>query len=440
MKHLIKKLPREGLLLTEKDNRKVIINKIGLDQEAADISHDISDKYSIWIANQAKVNYPEDPKRFLIEKRRDLEKIIKFFTTTNKPNININKLSFEEVLDSLLPSYKYITDWSEAPSTPSVNLKQYTWDEAIKMSDKWHESLEVGGEIKGIDDNVKVIHKFNDGYYWALTESNYCEKSKESMGHCAEAQDDGMYLLHLRKNNREHVTIDWHPTEKYVIQIRGKSNEKPNEKYHKYILWLLVDSNMVNDLRTSKSYDSIGNFSVGDFSEENFKYLLKNRPSLIDKVEMLNILKTSENPQILRQFGDEFDKFINNLTEDEINGIIDSEDMAYFIEVPDMKGNDKNNLVKLLLSYDSVISKMNTVLAYFFSRFKNPEEIVDTIFKNKDFRKKLYKDKGAIEMMLKYHPNPKKMYNLMINDKDFIKHSNDNDTLQFFKLINRKRI
>ena len=209
-------------LLLEKDNRRTIVNKIGVGQEVADAAHAISDKFSIWIANQAKIENPQDPLGFISTYKTQLEKIIAMFRTPNKPKMEgvyaINKISFKTAME-LVEILAYVKDWTENPNTPSVDLTQYTWTDAERASREWHASLTAKGEVAGLDDSSEIIHKFPDGYYWSLTKNNYCEASADSMGHCAEATENDMYLLHLRKNDEEFVTADWHPTDKYIISI-----------------------------------------------------------------------------------------------------------------------------------------------------------------------------------------------------------------------------
>ena len=296
-------------LLTEKDNRRTIINKIGVDQEVANLAHEISDKFSIWIANQAKIENPQDPLGFITTYKTELEKIVAMFKTPNKPKMEgvyaVNKISVGTAME-LVEVLVYVKDWTENPNTPSVDLTQYTWTGAERASREWHASLTAKGKITGLNDASEIIHKFPDGYYWSLTEDNYCEASAESMVHCAEATENDMYLLHLRKNDEEFVTADWHPTDKYIIQLKGKQNKNPVPKYHKYIVWLLADSGMVKKLRTDEGYMPETNLQMGDLSETEIEHIINKNPTLIS-VETR--LKRSDNPV----------EFINEFMSDDAN-------------------------------------------------------------------------------------------------------------------------
>ena len=284
MKPVIKRLLREQLLL-EKDNREIIVNKMGLSQEAADLAHSISNKYSLWIAKESAIDGNYDRSVHVIRNKIDgFKKIIELFKIQNKPKTDINTLSYDGAYN-LHSIWAYIKDWVYNPNTPSINLTNMTWEDALEMSIEWHNSLKAKGKVSNIlDKNSKIIHKFPNGYYWALTKSNYCAKSHESMGHCAEATRSDMYLLRLIKNDEEFVTADWHPTYKYIIQLKGKQNQKPIPKYYPYILWLISESGIIDELRTDEGYEPENNFQLSDLSENDIISLLVKNKKLIQNI------------------------------------------------------------------------------------------------------------------------------------------------------------
>lgn len=334
-------------LLTEKDDRRAIVNKLGLDQEVADAAHAISDKFSIWIANVAKNNLEagETPLEFLTKEREHLEKIVKLFKTPNKPKMEgkwaLKNLDYRRS-SYLFAMWNYITDWAEHPDVPSVDLTQYTWDEAEEASRDWHNSLRGGGKVDNIDDGAKLIHKFPDGYYWAMTESFSCTKSGKSMQHCATASEIDMYLLHLRKNNEEFLTADWHPKEKFIIQLKGKQNDKPVPKYYKYILWLILDSGMVKELRTTQGYKPETNFQITDLPTNAMMTIAEKNPDVIDLGELLYQMD-NPNEFINKLFGKE--SFVSNLS---------PSDVSIFME----NSNNSSELVDILMSNSEFYSEL----------------------------------------------------------------------------------
>lgn len=300
MKNEIRKILREGLssdqLLDEADNRKKII-KFGGTPELADWAHNISNKYSVWIANGAL----KQDKWFNTDKNRRndwepyVREYIDFIKTPNKPPIDLKNSDWRDV-DNYMETYQYISDWIDNPNVPYVDLTQMTWQEAEQRATEWHDSLEAGGEVENIlGDNSEIIHKFPDGYSWVLTKSHYCDKSQASMGHCATASREDMYLLRLIKGKEEFITADWHPQDEYIMQLKGKGNSKPIPKYHPYILWLLGDSGMVDELKTDEGFRPETNFQLTDLSTEQAITLLNKNPYLFYSDEIYRIIINSEN-------------------------------------------------------------------------------------------------------------------------------------------------
>ena len=153
-----------------------------------------------------------------------------------------------------------------------------TWNEAEKASADWHESLK-SGQGSSIDSG-EIIHKFPDGYYFSLIKDNHCDAESEAMGHCGTATNDDMYLISLRKDGKPYVTIDWHPEDKYVHQIRGRGNEKPVEKYKPYLKWLISNPNYVQELKTDEGYASETNFKLSDFDPKDILDIIKSNSHL----------------------------------------------------------------------------------------------------------------------------------------------------------------
>jgi len=304
----VKQFLLERELLSEKDNRQFIVNKLGMTQEVADFAHSISDKYSIWIANAIKtISGPDGGSGAYKSLKREYEIVIEMFKDDNRPNIDIKNLDWFDALD-LNNVYNYIKDWRDSPDVPSVNLRNMTWDEAERLSREWHESLGSGKSVSDIlDEKDKIIHKFNNGFYWVLRESNTCEKSRESMGHCATASKSDMYLFRLIKNDEEFITADYDPNDKYIIQLKGKANTKPKEIYYPYIIWLIADSGYIDELRTNKGYSTETNFHLSDLNEKELKYIISKNSNLINILDILN-MSEDKIKNIINILGDDLNK------------------------------------------------------------------------------------------------------------------------------------
>lgn len=285
MKGFIKYLLREGLLF-EKDNRVLLKSKLGLSDRLSNLAHEISDKYSIWIGNQFKGK--SESEALGIE--GDLRNIIELFKIDNKPKTDINKLDFSTALNLYNTYTQSVKDWLNSPEVRNSNIRNLTWKEAISKADEWHDSLGSGGALEGniIGGKDDIIHEFGDGFMWVLHKDYKCDASEKSMGHCGAATNNDMFLLRLIKGNEEFITGDWDPIDKYIIQLKGKGNNKPHEKYHKYILWLLVDWGNIDMLKTNEGYRPDTNFQLTDLSDENFNYILDKSPNLFDESTVKN--------------------------------------------------------------------------------------------------------------------------------------------------------
>jgi hypothetical protein len=290
-------------LLNEKDNRGVLKTKLKLSDELAEELHKLSDKYSIWFGNHLKGYERSIINDFggrvsndkLIEiidqkllecfnhEKEDYQKILSLLKTDNRPKINIDGMDFSGMLYYYNLYSQNIKDWLAGDGNP--NIRNISWDEATRLATRWHDNLSTGGELSVdiLDDKDEIIHKFDDGFMWVLRKDFECELSKKSMGHCGTATDSSMYLLRLIKGNEEFVTTDWDPTGKYIIQLKGKGNNKPHSKYHKYILWLLLEWDGVKELRTYEGHRPETNFDLSDLTEEEFNHVLSNKPSIMNR-------------------------------------------------------------------------------------------------------------------------------------------------------------
>ena len=92
-------------LLAEKDNRKKIVQKLGVSQEVAEWAHDISDKLSIWIVNSLKKKYESEMEGrsdsitledYMQTVNLDYLDIMAMLKKQNRPVVNIKNLSFDD--------------------------------------------------------------------------------------------------------------------------------------------------------------------------------------------------------------------------------------------------------------------------------------------------------------------------------------------------------
>jgi len=133
------------------------------------------------------------------------------------------------------------------------NLDTLTWPEAVKNSAEWHKSF-VKEVPMGKYETKDVVMEFDNGWSMVKVPTEHdLDVEGEFMGHCVGGDDYArkvskgkctIYSLRDPKNE-PHVTIEvdetrkdyrpgrgGKPKEREVIQVQGKQNEAPVEKYH----------------------------------------------------------------------------------------------------------------------------------------------------------------------------------------------------------------
>lgn len=293
----------KGFILLE-NNQIDKIKKFCNIPEIYNLAYKLNPKFSVWIAN----SFMEKIKQEFF----DLWHIMSLFVSRDSENEiymsrsegdhvdkELNKSKkfikkyFEdyfkgEVKDSVLTDiinymvekedygakYKYILDWFTSPlrdPNEKITLKGLTFDQAYKDSLEWHQSLKAGGIIH--DEKGEIYMTFPDGYYWIDLQTNECEEEGEAMGHCGTSEGD---LYSLRKNKSPHVTIALND-DNQILQIKGRNNKKPIEKYHTYIVDFLIK---IDAQEYELEYDTGDDLFPTDLSPELLTELIKDTSQL----------------------------------------------------------------------------------------------------------------------------------------------------------------
>jgi hypothetical protein len=301
---------RDGLL--EKDNRKTIVDTVGLPQFVADWAHELSPKYSIWISNSFKSVLEEGG-----DDVRDL-----------------NDSTIRRKMLEIQGRYIYVLDWLRAPDREEkVDFKRLSLDDAYEMSEEWHKDRSIGGSVE--DGDGEVFLEFEDGYYWIDLKATFCDAEAKAMGHCGRTTK-GTTLLSLRDRHKEpHVTVAYNATSKFITQIKGKTNGKPAEKYHEHIVDLLN-----NDIDGYEIEGFALEYRTGD------DFVLDDlEPELRDKVEKDLIENGSMFEMLYKRYKDK------KLTDDQFA----KELQSYWPEITSVQGD------YLLVQYDARESIQQTI-------------------------------------------------------------------------------
>ena len=133
----------------------------------------------------------------------------------------------------------------------------------------------------------QAIIKFPDGFVWWLLWTGSCSREGKAMGHCGNVPSErpGDRLLSLRKMSkvgnvemsRPSLTFILHK-DGYLGEMKGRANEKPNAKYHPYIIELLKND-IIKGIRGG-GYAPENNFSMNDLDNNIRDELVDMKPEL----------------------------------------------------------------------------------------------------------------------------------------------------------------
>ena len=183
--------------------------------------------------------------------------------------------------------------------------------------------VEPGGDYEGIE---KVLD-FDDGMAWWNLHRKYCEREGTAMGHCgnnyanAKESDEVISLREYVDTGEAgeqwipHVTGVFDTANGMLGEMKGRSNNKPEAKYHKYILPLLKQDWVKGILMRPHQHEKYKNFYVSDLPEDIARALVEQKPDLA----------TWKDRQVLGLEGDmsemELDKINEQLDEWDVENI-----------------------------------------------------------------------------------------------------------------------
>tara|TARA_R100000951_G_scaffold112807_1_gene113742 strand:+ start:6844 stop:8214 length:1371 start_codon:yes stop_codon:yes gene_type:complete len=140
-----------------------------------------------------------------------------------------------------------ILDWLESLDDRGLNkLQRMTVQQVRQKMHEWHQSLQKKATKKEDWENLEVVQEFPNGFKMVEIKSD-AGKEREGglMGHCVGGggyANSVIFSLRDSKNN-PHVTIQADFDKDSLLQIKGKSNEAPVDKYIPYVKQFIIDGN-----------------------------------------------------------------------------------------------------------------------------------------------------------------------------------------------------
>jgi hypothetical protein len=198
--------------------------------------------------------------------------------------LNIQKQYFDGAFREI---NTYLTQrrTSTVPETDEIDLKNISFEELLRRSERWHEELAQfqTGNIETETGNIVKVYK--DGYYWINLEKSFCAQEKNAMGHCGNGQGT---LFSLRKAKHPFLTAD--VSHGNLIQLRGRANTKPKPEYHKYIIDFIMNPEVGIVSMNPSTYRPLQNFELKDLSLEDIKKLYLAKPRMFVADELYKVL------------------------------------------------------------------------------------------------------------------------------------------------------
>ena len=171
-----------------------------------------------------------------------------------------------------------INDWVEAEN---IDLHLYNWTEAVEATREWHESCALGdrdGDYEPLREEDIELELENGWKIVKITNEHDMTTEGNLMGHCVggggywRKYEEGRCLIFsLRdKKNEPHATVEiGGPNLQEVVQIQGKENNEPIQKYKDMLReWFEGSSyykkygeerSVINDMYEEAGYGEVSN-------------------------------------------------------------------------------------------------------------------------------------------------------------------------------------
>jgi hypothetical protein len=183
-------------------------------------------------------------------------------------------------------------------SMPINNIQNMIWDTQTpdeivatfkELEDDWREDQD---RTVPEDEDAEIVIDFGDGYAWYNLNKPYCSAEAKAMGHCGNSprSSSNDHIISLRR--RQHIGGEdiLTPVLTFILmqdgmltEMKGRGNDKPAARYHKYIVPLLR-SDIVDGIQGG-GYMAENNFALDDLEEDGLADELRDeKPGLAGPV------------------------------------------------------------------------------------------------------------------------------------------------------------
>jgi len=286
--HLLKEYNENFGLLNE-SKKEILMDKLGLKEDLAQVFDEIGKKLSVWLANKYLKFYYDESKS-IAEKNIPNQQILEWAKE------KLNRLIPQRLRDGLSSIMDYIQVGLNGNKS---SLDDLSILEIMSKSKQWHDSLNIGeGAINYVEKNPILIDFRNEngeGYYWVDLETRNSPEECERMGHCGRSSYGYLYSLRSDRGlpggkyklNRSHLTAAI-GEDGILYQLKGPKNSKPKEEYHQYIeplFYTLGDGGEEYDYLIQgfgTEYGAEQDFKLSDLPDTTIRKIYNDRPELFN--------------------------------------------------------------------------------------------------------------------------------------------------------------
>ena len=300
--------PPEQNIIVEASKKDILVNKIGFSEENAKLLVNLAGPLSVWMANKLidffslgiLDKYIETQTKNLSPQEKEIIQ-----KEAEKPEKR-KKTALDLInMVGLLPQLNYLTsimDWIRIGL--NGNIQQYknkSFKELYELSTQWHDSLEAGEGDFNYNEKNKVLRDYRDkegiGFYWVDLETNSSDEECDRMGHCGRTGGDkSLYSLRRTQRinkdftlNKSYLTAAVGEGDGVIYQLKGPKNSKPDEKYHPYIVDLILNDEHIQGF--GSEYASDKDFKITDLSNEEIIEIYSKKPQLFNTFKLKSFLK-----------------------------------------------------------------------------------------------------------------------------------------------------
>ena len=284
-------------IITEASKKKILMDKIGFNEDNADLLDKLCGPLSVWMGNKLIDVYSQALESILPEYEDDNE-----YKKAVVRNMN-NDLVIQSARNNIVS----IMDWIRVGLNGNLGeFKDLYLLDLVRKSQEWHDSLEIGqGDINYKETNPTILD-FTDengnGFYWADLNTKNSPEECNRMGHCGKSSYGYLYSLRqvIPINNKyklnKSVLTAAIGEDGIMYQLKGVKNSKPKDEYHQYILPLFYvlggpgeeDDYLIQGF--GSEYASEQDFKLTDLPEETIRELYQNRPELFNTRPLQRLL------------------------------------------------------------------------------------------------------------------------------------------------------